>query len=834
MARLTVTSGEGVRTLELARGTTLSVGRDPTNEIALPDERKASRRHCQVLSRPEGGFEVVDLESTNKTRVNGGVVTRKLLSSGDVIEVGLVQIKFEDPEEDARLRALGQQGVCFLEWVSSEKKGQRVLLSSPRTTLGRRESNTVPLQDRMASGHHAEIVKDLNGYTIRDLGSTNGTLVDGEPVTERMLTHGSRVRIGNSRFLFKDPSMKDIEVELAKFDDEDGWGMMADIDLSRARGSPAGLLLALLLLLVAGGGFLFLQQQADEAGKAEPTAGGAGELMADGSFDGDLLLWSAPEGAPVSVSRVAQGSSGHALRVAYSPGGDGGPAMVTYADEFLATAPLRVKAKLRGSGDVRLLGLWVNRADPKKGVTGVQLPVVLGTTEAGSEVERVVVRPAWADAFRLALSVGKGSNATIDDVSVRTAHGATAIKLDCCGFPMGEVEPTGGLDLANERTVLLVGGQPVARTEDGTTLSVFLPEGAPEEQADKSVRVRGALVGGGKSATATITWTLTQEGVLAKVSAEGAKDVGVSALLPRAHLEGQVNVLTRSEAGALPAAAGQGTKGVRETLAGNPAATESRPATLLTFVVPADGPDAALAIEDADDPGLVRLVHWLGGASGALEVVTDFAQQAQRAQEDLESARTLLSSDPGQAIQRLRIVAQKYPFNARVRDDALKLATEREDKALKDLQALDAALAAFRVFRSDETLQDAETKSRALSAEFLVGGGGPVLDDGSIGSQVRERRQAVARLRQQYDAENAVPEVIRLERLAGALTETGGFEATAALFYRAILDRFGGLGSEDTDLGRRLKAIEAKYEELAGRPGVREALPPPPAAPMER
>ena len=51
----------------------------------------------------------------------------------------------------------------------------------------------------MSSGHHAEIDRDLNGYTIRDLGSTNGTLVNGEPLSEALLSHGARLRVGEHR-----------------------------------------------------------------------------------------------------------------------------------------------------------------------------------------------------------------------------------------------------------------------------------------------------------------------------------------------------------------------------------------------------------------------------------------------------------------------------------------------------------------------------------------------------------------------------------------------------------------------------------------------------------
>ena len=272
MPRLIVVTPDGERTMELD-DRPITVGRDPTNDIPLVAETKASRKHCRFTRLAGGAWEVADLGSTNGTRVNGSPTEKKVLSTGDTVEVGAVRIRFEDPEEASRLAAAGAAGVCYLEWVSEGRKGERVMLAGQRTTIGRRETNTIPLpQDRMASGHHAEIVKDLNGYTLRDLGSTNGTLVNGEPTTETPLTHGMRIRVGNSKLVFKDPSMKDIEVELSQFDEDAGWGMMGEIDLSRGRGSKAGLLVVLLLFAGAGAGLWWLGQQEKTTDAARPRS----------------------------------------------------------------------------------------------------------------------------------------------------------------------------------------------------------------------------------------------------------------------------------------------------------------------------------------------------------------------------------------------------------------------------------------------------------------------------------------------------------------------------------------------------------------------------------
>jgi FhaA, N-terminal domain/FHA domain len=105
--RLAVTSrmhegkgGVGAGTLVLPAGERIAlsekpviIGRLPDCEIALTDPN-VSRRHAEV--RPFGtGFLVVDLGSTNGTRVNGATVSEHQLKDGDAITVGATRIRFD-------------------------------------------------------------------------------------------------------------------------------------------------------------------------------------------------------------------------------------------------------------------------------------------------------------------------------------------------------------------------------------------------------------------------------------------------------------------------------------------------------------------------------------------------------------------------------------------------------------------------------------------------------------------------------------------------------------------------------------------------------------------
>jgi hypothetical protein len=66
----------------------------------------------------------------------------------------------------------------------------------PTTTIGRMPGCEVTLSDPAASRRHARIVRRDDAWLLQDLGSTNGTFVNDEPVTERALEDGDRITIG--------------------------------------------------------------------------------------------------------------------------------------------------------------------------------------------------------------------------------------------------------------------------------------------------------------------------------------------------------------------------------------------------------------------------------------------------------------------------------------------------------------------------------------------------------------------------------------------------------------------------------------------------------------
>jgi pSer/pThr/pTyr-binding forkhead associated (FHA) protein len=70
-------------------------------------------------------------------------------------------------------------------------------------TIGRAPENSIRLEDTSVSGRHAEIVVVGENCYLKDIGSTNGTTVNGQAVTETQLRPGDRIRFGKIEACFE-------------------------------------------------------------------------------------------------------------------------------------------------------------------------------------------------------------------------------------------------------------------------------------------------------------------------------------------------------------------------------------------------------------------------------------------------------------------------------------------------------------------------------------------------------------------------------------------------------------------------------------------------------
>ncbi|MCA9580506.1 MAG: sigma 54-interacting transcriptional regulator, partial [Myxococcales bacterium] len=87
--------------------------------------------------------------------------------------------------------------------VAGPDQGKEQEVEGTRVTIGTAPSNDLQLRDHTVSRRHCEISVRNDRYYIRDLDSTNGTLLNGTPVVEGILSPGARIRLGDTEIIFE-------------------------------------------------------------------------------------------------------------------------------------------------------------------------------------------------------------------------------------------------------------------------------------------------------------------------------------------------------------------------------------------------------------------------------------------------------------------------------------------------------------------------------------------------------------------------------------------------------------------------------------------------------
>jgi DNA-binding response OmpR family regulator len=100
-----------------------------------------------------------------------------------------------------------EQKVPRLLVQGGEEKGTEIALTEKTLTMGRLNDNTIVILDRLASRRHAMLERQHGQYAIRDVGSRNGTFVNGERISEPLvLRDGDEIQIGlEFKALYIDP-----------------------------------------------------------------------------------------------------------------------------------------------------------------------------------------------------------------------------------------------------------------------------------------------------------------------------------------------------------------------------------------------------------------------------------------------------------------------------------------------------------------------------------------------------------------------------------------------------------------------------------------------------
>lgn len=176
------------------KGQPFTIGSDANACDVVVHDPQVAPRHCQLTEMPNGFFQVQDLGSPNGTSIdNAGfrIQTANAQPSSTVILGGfalplqLLMRMIENAKGEGSVMAMAEQAV------------QGLNLDKPVITIGRAPGNDLVLPHPSVSGRHAQINKMPDGkFQIRDLGSTNGTYLNGVRISTAVAGAGDRVTIG--------------------------------------------------------------------------------------------------------------------------------------------------------------------------------------------------------------------------------------------------------------------------------------------------------------------------------------------------------------------------------------------------------------------------------------------------------------------------------------------------------------------------------------------------------------------------------------------------------------------------------------------------------------
>ena len=94
------------------------------------------------------------------------------------------------------------QGIAYMMFVSGPRTGERVMLHN-NFLVGKVAGNHLIIEDGYTSSNHAQIAVDAQGqWHLYDRGSTNGTYIDGNRITDHVLTSGVTIRFGGTDLRF--------------------------------------------------------------------------------------------------------------------------------------------------------------------------------------------------------------------------------------------------------------------------------------------------------------------------------------------------------------------------------------------------------------------------------------------------------------------------------------------------------------------------------------------------------------------------------------------------------------------------------------------------------
>jgi hypothetical protein len=697
----------------------------------------------------------------------------------------------------------------FLRFESGERKGETIPIPASGLTIGRRPGHTLQITDSSVSGNHAELRVVGGQVLLKDLGSTNGTRVEGQRVQEQRLQPGERLQFGSVELFFgaDESADSDDEIQL-ELEEEPTAPVRAAAPAARSLTRPAPEsaalpatpsprpadalpaaellegpaelgrvsaehlarsakvsrpgLVVVALALMGGGVWYWLQGQqggAQQRSRAvEPVIGNL--LSEDYSFESDRDSWSGVEGAPQAFLRN--------VAAAYS--GDYGLSCDLGAQEWARTRSklvsiaddkeLVASAQLRARGGVRVrLGLEFSQGLADEGARLEPITIFARPIEAGAyeRVEWSTNVPPGYDRARLVMDA-------------RAETGAGSAAFDDASVLMRGKAPAAAAELGEARLFVL--GEPAAYGlfARGGTLGISaleLREGAEQpalalEASAEATRFRLVPQGSGRFSQVRLR-------VDAALAGRGLATLGMAS-------SGMNGGASGTKAAAEAGFRSHGASGFERDNVARVLLGSGRDLVALETTVPA----RVRALRE--DKALVLQIDCPQATALTLQV--DFRDERKSAQDLAAAARAAeKKGELGNCIQQWNALLDSYPFEEPLVREAEETRARLGQQGLSELRELAQALERARFFQLPELFEQCRIQMMAIAQRYT---------GSEVERATQEQMQAMETELSGSRARLRAHELERLQAILGAL-EGSGSKGLAEQVRRAITAQQGGL-----------------------------------------
>lgn len=162
----------------------------------------ARQRQWALPDSPRVTFATDHKLSVGEFRITAEAVSLRSDRKGKHAEPEPAAVAVAAPPQPTRPRKSAGSGTPSLVMIENDEPVKTIPIDR-RVRIGRQADNDLVVNDPGISRHHAEVINERGTCTLHDLGSTNGTYVNGSVITEHALREGDRISLGSTVVEFR-------------------------------------------------------------------------------------------------------------------------------------------------------------------------------------------------------------------------------------------------------------------------------------------------------------------------------------------------------------------------------------------------------------------------------------------------------------------------------------------------------------------------------------------------------------------------------------------------------------------------------------------------------